>query len=341
MGVDQILVGPSGSIMIGGRTHRIPGVNVLGIVGSGANGTVFKAAETDLARTVALKVWHAPVTAESLSRALGEARKLASSPHLLVAAIHRFGKVGGWPFAIMEWVSGSTMAQWLLTKPSFWQRKAAWHLYSQAMSHLHENGVLHGDGHTKNVIMVEQPSAAYAKLHEIAGAGSIGLKLVDPGSSTLWERHDKFAARDARVLQETVDRLFPELGVDDLLDLHEISSRVALASLDCAVEYAAAQLQVREATGDYGIRAGLFSMVNQVVDVPLFQLARVFADVANLVERDQLREMFRRDLLGALVANETGAGAMVDGGDVRPSDLDRHYAARRRAYLRSPRSSHG
>lgn len=81
---------------------------ILGLLGEGSVGRVFRAIDPDLGRPVALKILQRqdPTT---LERFLNEARAQARIEHPCVAKVYRVGEEGGQPYIAMQFVDGSTL----------------------------------------------------------------------------------------------------------------------------------------------------------------------------------------------------------------------------------------
>src|SRR5690242_13963070 len=80
-------------------------------IGAGGMGVVYRAVDTKLARSVALKLIRAELLHdEGLARFEREARVLASLNHPLIAAIHGMEESGGTRFLVLEYVPGPTLA---------------------------------------------------------------------------------------------------------------------------------------------------------------------------------------------------------------------------------------
>jgi serine/threonine protein kinase len=100
-------------------------LTILGKIGEGSFGTVYRARDSNLEREVALKLlWPGAATANPAS-ALKEGRLLARIRHPNVATVygadHIRGRVGLW----MELVKGRTLAELLRTHGPFSAREAA------------------------------------------------------------------------------------------------------------------------------------------------------------------------------------------------------------------------
>src|SRR5689334_193570 len=88
-------------------------------LGTGGMGTVYKATDTKLGRTVALKLLRAEILedAAGIARFEREARLLACLNHPHIAAIYDFEDFGGVRFLSLEYVAGPTLAERLRRGP--------------------------------------------------------------------------------------------------------------------------------------------------------------------------------------------------------------------------------
>ena len=87
---------------------RLGGYEILGILGAGAMGTVYRARDTTLEREVAVKLLPADFASDPqrLARLEREAKLLASVSHQNIAAIHSLGEADGVKFTVLELVEG-------------------------------------------------------------------------------------------------------------------------------------------------------------------------------------------------------------------------------------------
>lgn len=330
-----------GKLYVDGVVVDAPGILVLRSIGRGANGEVFEAIDQELARRVALKIW-TRTSAPGIERARFEARKLAQAPHPLIVTMHNFRVSGVVPYAIMEFVDSTTMQSWIEASPGDGKRFAAWRLYEQAMAHLHSLGLVHGDGHTKNVLMLAKPTLADMQLHGAIGL-SVGLKLADPGTSLLWSDPREFRRRDANVLIETADRLLPEAGMRDMLDTATANdSKTILKGLGDLVDFLWHERQISSPKDDYGIRHNLMGMATRIAQSPVFHLQAVLARVENLQLDEGYMSCFRQTLVGVIDTEAHGGPSSMSVADGGPAIAEARYAwwkdewARRR--LSSPLS---
>src|SRR5262245_10729967 len=92
---------------------RLGPCEVLGPLGAGGMGEVYRARDTRLGREVAIKVLPAEVAnnAERLARFRREAHLLATLNHSGIAAIYGLEEANGQPFLVLELVEGETLEQ--------------------------------------------------------------------------------------------------------------------------------------------------------------------------------------------------------------------------------------
>ena len=92
--------------MIGAPT--VEGYEILAELGHGGMGVVYKARQTGLNRTVAVKMIlsREPTTANEIARFLAEAEAVAAIRHPNVVQVYESGTAGGLPFfAMMLWIA--------------------------------------------------------------------------------------------------------------------------------------------------------------------------------------------------------------------------------------------
>jgi serine/threonine protein kinase len=129
---------------------------LLDLVGAGSFGSVYKARDTELGRTVAIKVPRAGNLGSSgdADRFLREARSVAQLRHPSIVPVFEIGQDGGLPYLVSEFVHGITLAD-LLTGERLPPRAAA-ELVAQvadALHYAHAQGVIHRDVKPSNIML--------------------------------------------------------------------------------------------------------------------------------------------------------------------------------------------
>jgi tRNA A-37 threonylcarbamoyl transferase component Bud32 len=160
-----------------------PHLEVLGLVGQGGMGAVYKARQPNLDRVVALKLIRPreddPTFAERFSR---EARALAKLSHPNIVTVHEFGEAGGSQYLLMEFVDGVTLREAMRAKAL--SPAAALKVIGQicdALQFAHEKGVVHRDVKPENILLGKDGAVKIA---------DFGLaKVVDPDGLTLTRTH--------------------------------------------------------------------------------------------------------------------------------------------------------
>jgi serine/threonine protein kinase len=145
---------------------------ILAVLGSGGVGTVYKAQEKELNRTVAIKLLHIWTSSlgehDSLQRFKREAQVLCQLFHPNILRVYRFGMTeNGLPFLVMEYVEGESLRS-LLEKygPIEYCNVARIALkLAAALKHAHEHGIVHRDLKPENVIVdLSEPADPIVKL---------------------------------------------------------------------------------------------------------------------------------------------------------------------------------
>ena len=94
-----------------------PQFEILGLIGKGGMGAVYKVRQKDLDRVVALKILPPTIgrSPEFSNRFTREARALAKLNHPGIVTLHEFGQQNGLFFILMEFVDGVNLAQLMKT----------------------------------------------------------------------------------------------------------------------------------------------------------------------------------------------------------------------------------
>jgi serine/threonine protein kinase len=137
---------------------EVPGYEILGELGRGGMGVVFKARDRKLNRVVALKMVLAGAFAapEDRLRFLAEAQHAAGLRHAHIVGVLEVAQVNGLPFFTLEFVPGGSLASRLRGQPLAPAEAAALvEKVARAVQHAHEQGVIHRDLKPANVLLEE------------------------------------------------------------------------------------------------------------------------------------------------------------------------------------------
>jgi WD40 repeat protein len=141
-----------------GSGQKLGKFELIETVGHGAFGTVYKARDPELDRTVALKVPRAGNLAgpHELDRFLREARSAAQLRHPSIVSVHEVGQHNGTPYLVSDFVQGVTLADLLSSRRlSFREAAQLAAEVSDALQYAHDQGVVHRDVKPSNVMIGE------------------------------------------------------------------------------------------------------------------------------------------------------------------------------------------
>ena len=157
-----------------------PELEVLGHLGTGGMGCVYRVRERDSGRISALKVLPRELAADPafVERFEREARTLSRLRHPHIVGVHGFGQAGGFCFLLMEFVDGANLRQ-ALRSGRFTPQQALALIppICEALQAAHSQGVLHRDIKPENLLLdaegrVKIADFGIAKLLEGPGASA-------------------------------------------------------------------------------------------------------------------------------------------------------------------------
>lgn len=164
------------------------------LIGSGGMGVVYEAFQTELERLVALKVLTAAAATdeEECRRFEREAKILSRLDHPNIVRFYSYGFCNGYPYIVMERLTGVSLQQMLSEKSAgldFDFAVAVARQVGDALRYGHGAGVYHRDIKPSNIIVCDMPAhgadtPAYGANTPAHGA-NMRVKLVDYGLAKL------------------------------------------------------------------------------------------------------------------------------------------------------------
>jgi serine/threonine-protein kinase len=151
------LLGPPGDAA-GTWLPTITGYEILGRLGRGGMGMVFRARDLLLGRLVALKVILADAEPKELARFRTEVEAVARLQHPNIVQIYEVGEEGGWAYCALEYVEGGSLARKLAGQPQP-ARPAAQlvETLARAVQFAHDHGIVHRDLKPGNILLQPNP----------------------------------------------------------------------------------------------------------------------------------------------------------------------------------------
>jgi WD40 repeat protein len=150
----------------------LPGYEVLGILGRGGMGIVYKARQVRLNRAVALKRLRG--NAQTLGRSQAEAEALGALQHANIVQIHEVIEHQGYTYLALELVEGGSLAGHLTGKPHSARDSAALvEVIARAVHHAHQKGIIHRDLKPSNILLTGSPGC-----QPVAGSQASSLCYV-------------------------------------------------------------------------------------------------------------------------------------------------------------------
>src|SRR6266542_3608303 len=150
---------------------RLGPYEILGAVGAGGMGEVYKARDTRLERTVAVKVLpqHLSASDEGRQRFEREAKAISQLSHPHICALYDVGREGEIEFLVMEYLEGVTLSERLARGPVPLEQALRYGIeIADALDKAHRQGIVHRDLKPGNVMVTKS-----------------GVKLLDFGLAKL------------------------------------------------------------------------------------------------------------------------------------------------------------
>lgn len=137
------------------RRQTLGRFELLQQVGMGSFGSVWKARDPELDRTVAIKIPRkGRLDSAESEQFLREARAAAQLKHPHIVAVHEVGREGETVYIVSDFVQGATLDSWLIGQ-QLGARESAnlCATIADALEHAHRSGVIHRDLKMSNIML--------------------------------------------------------------------------------------------------------------------------------------------------------------------------------------------
>jgi eukaryotic-like serine/threonine-protein kinase len=186
---------------------RLGVYEVQAFIGAGGMGEVYKARDTRLDRTVAIKMLplHLAADRDRYRRFEREARAIASLDHPHIGALYDVGEDQGRRFLVMQYLEGETLASRLARGSLGFDQALRYAIeIADALDHAHRRGIVHRDLKPANILLTK----AGARLLDfgLAAWRPAGAGLAGPGAPT--RTHD--TATELGLIVGTLHYMAPE-----------------------------------------------------------------------------------------------------------------------------------
>jgi tetratricopeptide (TPR) repeat protein/serine/threonine protein kinase len=224
----------------------LPGYEVLGELGRGGMGVVYRVRDSDLNRTLALKVLRPEYRheAEMVRRFREEAQITAQLQHPTIPPIHEVGTLAdGRPFLAMKLIRGLTLAQHLKDRPQpsheLPRFLGIFAQVCQALAYAHSQGVIHRDLKPSNIMVgafgeVQVMDWGLAKVLHADRRSSAGVPVEETSAITTARAAAGMSSRTGAVLG-TPAYMAPEQARGEIENLDETCDVFGLGAILCVL----------------------------------------------------------------------------------------------------------
>ncbi len=137
---------------------RLGPYEILAPIGAGGMGEVYRAKDTRLERTVAVKVLpaHLSSSAEVRQRFEREAKTISALSHPHICALYDVGNQDGVEYLVMEYLEGETLSDRLAKGPLPLEQVLRYGIeIADALDRAHRQGIVHRDLKPGNVMLTK------------------------------------------------------------------------------------------------------------------------------------------------------------------------------------------
>ena len=187
-------------------------------IGAGGMGEVYKAIDTRLDRTVAIKVLaaHLADSPERKQRFEREARTISKLNHPNICTLYDIGSQDGTDFLVMEFIEGETLADRLTRGPLSCNEALEYAIQiTDALAKAHRAGIVHRDLKPANIMLTK-----------------MGVKLLDFGLAKLVETESGAADSSAPTVQKDLTHERAVIGTPRYMAPEQLAGAKADARTD-------------------------------------------------------------------------------------------------------------
>jgi eukaryotic-like serine/threonine-protein kinase len=197
---------------------RLGPYEIVAPLGAGGMGEVYRARDTRLDRTVAIKVLssHLSASPEVRQRFEREAKTISQLSHPHICALHDVGREGDTEYLVMEYLEGETLADRLLKGPLPLEQTLRFGIQiADALDKAHRQGIVHRDLKPGNVMLTKS-----------------GVKLLDFGLAKAIPPVSQQSSHTALPTQHALTQEGAILGTFQYMAPEQLEGREADARTD-------------------------------------------------------------------------------------------------------------
>ena len=175
--------------LLADRSHLGP-YEILGLLGAGGMGEVYRARDSRLRREVAIKVLPTAYAGDPdlLKRLEREARAISQLNHPNIVAVYDIGSTDGIEYVVMELLQGETLGTKLETGPLSPRKTLEYAVQiARGLAAAHEKNIIHRDLKPDNIFLTRDGRVKildFGLAHQLRGESELGRstsKLTAPG----------------------------------------------------------------------------------------------------------------------------------------------------------------
>ena len=196
---------------------RIAQFRILGLLGRGGMGAVYRAHDETLRRDVALKLLPTTGDEERRHRFLREARSAAALTHPNVAVIYEVGEDAGRIYIAMELIEGESLRQRMdrgRLDPA--SARGLAEQIARGLAAAHDKGIVHRDLKPENVMITRE---GVVKLLDFGLAKSGAVQSSPGGAEPGLAKTETLVTSDEGRIMGTPEYMSPEQATGEMLDV--------------------------------------------------------------------------------------------------------------------------